>query len=63
MSKTSLIEWAKDSPQIGALGLTVFGLTLNEWVAVATVGWAVVRLLSAAVEFYWKWKDRRDGKH
>ncbi len=62
MSKQTLIEMVKDSPLPAVAGLTLFGVSLNDWVLVLTAAWALWRLADGVMSTYWKWKDRRDGK-
>lgn len=62
MDKETLIELAKDSPIPAVGGLTLLGVSLPTWIMVLTFAWAVIRLADAAVSFYWKWKDRKNGR-
>lgn len=63
MSRDTLIEMAKDAPTVAVGGMALFGVDLNTAVLILTAAWAAWRLVTAVVEFYWKWKDRRNGIH
>lgn len=63
MSKDTLIEMAKDAPLVSLAGLTLFGVDLQFWVVILAVAYGAWRLVTAVIEFYWKWKDRRDGRY
>lgn len=62
ISKDTLIELAKDSPLPTAAGLTLIGVPVETWILWLTVGWAVFRIASAALDLYWKVKDRYEQK-
>ncbi len=61
MSKQTLVESIKDSPLVASGTLILFGVSLDKWVLVLTAAWAAWRLVTAVIEFYWKWLDRRKG--
>lgn len=56
-----ITELAKDSPLPAVAGLTLWGMSLNDWVLVLTLGWAVISIASAAWDFYWKIQERKNG--
>lgn len=58
--KQTLVDVAKDSPIPVITGVVLFGYSLDQWVLVFTLLWAVVRAFQVSLETYWKWKDRRD---
>lgn len=58
--KQALIETVKDSPQISAVGLILFGVSLEHWVLIFTAAYGVFRLATSMVEFYWKIRDRNE---
>lgn len=62
ISKDTLIELAKDSPLPTAASLTLIGVPVETWILWLTAGWAVFRIASAALDLYWKVKDRYDKK-
>jgi hypothetical protein len=62
ISKTTLIELAKDSPLPTAASLTLIGVPVETWILWLTAGWAVFRIASAALDLYWKVKDRYEQK-
>lgn len=58
--KQTLIETVKDTPQISAVGLILFGVSLEHWVLIFTAAYGVWRLATSVVEFYWKYRDRKE---
>lgn len=61
MTQQTFTEWLKDAPIAIGGSLTLFGFDLNNWVLIFTLAWAAWRLFTAVMDFYWKWKDRKDG--
>ena len=62
MSKDTLIELAKDAPTVSLAGLTLLGVSLQDWVVILGLAYGSWRLAIAIIEFYWKLKDRREAK-
>lgn len=62
-NRQTLIDLAKDAPVVGLAGATLFGITLQDWVFMLGALWAIWRIVDGVLDTYWKWKDRRNGKH
>lgn len=62
-NRQTLIDLAKDAPVVGLAGATLFGITLQDWVFMLGALWAIWRIVDGVFDTYWKWKDRRNGKH
>lgn len=61
MNKDTVIELLKDSPLPAVAGLTLLGVSLQSWILILTAVWAAIRVAHAAFNFYWEWKDRKNG--
>jgi len=57
--KQSFIEASKDSPIVAVTGAALWGITLDKWVLILGLVYAVGRLALLGLEAYWKWKDRQ----
>ena len=58
-----LPETVKDSPIYATAALSFLGVSLSDWVLILAVLYGAARVILVAFEFYWKWKDRRNGIH
>lgn len=54
------IESAKAVPAIA--GATVYGITLNEWVAIVTIGYVLIQGAFLLYKWYWDWQEKKSKK-
>ena len=62
MDKKTLIEMAKDSPLVTAAGLTLYGVSLSDWVLIMTAIYAAFRLVLGGIELYDKIKEKLNAR-
>ena len=62
MSDKTLIELAKDSPLVTAAGLTLYGVTLSDWILIMTAVYAAFRLALGGIELYDKIKEKLNAR-
>lgn len=61
-TKQNLIDAAKDAPIPSAAAIVLAGVSLQDWVLILTLVWAVIRAADAALSFYHKWKTRKEER-
>lgn len=61
---TSVVETlSKTSPPVVVTGLTLGGVSLNEWVMIATLAYTVLQLFFLVRDkVYRPWKEKRDAQ-
>lgn len=62
----TVVTVAKDAPVVTSAGVIVAGYNiapyLNGLILVCAAVWALIRMVSAGTELYWKWRDRYESR-
>lgn len=63
-AETTVVETlSKTSPPVVVTGLTLGGVSLNEWVMIATLAYTVLQLFFLVRDkVYRPWKEKRDAE-
>jgi len=52
------IQTGKSMPAIA--GASIYGFTLNEVVAIVTIGYILIQVAFLFYKWYWDWQDRKN---
>lgn len=60
--KEIISQFRWDAPLVGLGAMKFAGLTLESWLVVLGVVYGLARIIALALDVYWKWEDRHNGK-